>query len=123
MRETTATKPKTMRLLSMLLVVTMLVTAQGFTSLAATVSRNEVATEEREAQSSPETESDTGTESSPETESNTASENIIESEMSDTTQTETVMQAGTTTPSNPVHNCTGDDDGVRSQELTFLISL
>ncbi|MBQ7065617.1 MAG: bacterial Ig-like domain-containing protein, partial [Lachnospiraceae bacterium] len=140
MRTKVETKPKAMRLVSLFLVFVMLITTQGFTSVAGTVSENELTGENAEQISDEQTNEkqtdvdQTGAEQSkdsnqPENQSAEKEEEAdsVNGEKEDADAlpqaisiSENIVQAGNGTPANPVHNCTKQDDGTDTTTWSYV---
>ena len=139
------TRPKAIRFLSLFLVFVMLITTQGFTSVAGTVSENELTGENAEQINDGQTNAEQINEEQKDVEqtaaeqpnaSNQPENQSIETEK-DTDSvngekenedalpqaisvSENIVQAGNGTPADPVHNCTKQDDGTDTTTWSYV---
>ncbi|MBQ7065616.1 MAG: bacterial Ig-like domain-containing protein [Lachnospiraceae bacterium] len=125
MRTKMETKPKAMWFLSMFLVFVMLITTQGFMSVAGTVSENEMTGENAEQINDEQTNEEqidveqTDAEQ-PENQSVETEEEGSDALPQAISTSENSIQAGSGTPADPVHNCTKQNDGTDTTTWSYV---
>lgn len=134
MRTKVATKPKAMRLLSLFLVFVMLITTQGFTSIAKTVSENEAMEtngdkadpgqlESQSVEAEQDTDNVNAKEDNLAQNWNTELENagdVSETLPQSDSVSENSVKTGAGTPADPVHNCTKQADGTDTTTWSYV---